>query len=152
MAEVGTILAVIQITGSLITACKHYIKAIRDAPADLRQILFDTSILNTTLENLHFLARCHSDPATLALLSKSDGILSQCRETVGALLNLLPYNGHDDLAGGGSRKRKQKRNESSTIVLDRLAWALKKSRAEKLLQDLRQHRERIILVLTTELA
>jgi hypothetical protein len=147
MVDPGTIIAVIQIADRLIGLCKFYVKTVNDAPADLRAILVEISILKTILESLQFLvaANC-SQSAIFDRLSVPDSPIEHCHELLLELEKLFP-SGIDYTADSNRSKRRR-------VNVDRvaLAWPLKKAKAYKLLDDIVRCKTTINIALTTESA
>ncbi|KAK3685175.1 hypothetical protein B0T22DRAFT_537570 [Podospora appendiculata] len=146
-----SVIAVIQMADRVIDLCKNYLGAARDAPADLRLILFETSSIKSVLDNLHFLTSCSHGPSTLESLAGGDGPIEGCRRLICELEELLsgpPGGSNEDgvAADGGTKRQKVK------TVLTALAWPAKGSKAKKLLGQLSQHKETISLALTTDSA
>lgn len=54
VALVGSVIAIIQITGRIIDVCKFYVESVQGTPSDLRVILIEISTLKTVLENVKF--------------------------------------------------------------------------------------------------
>ncbi|KAK3328241.1 hypothetical protein B0T19DRAFT_424000 [Cercophora scortea] len=146
-----SVIAVIQMADRVIELCKKYLGAARDAPADLRLILIETSSIKSVLDNLHFLTSCSHGPSTLESLAGDDGPIEGCRHLICELEALLsgPLGGsHENgvVADGGTKRQRVK------SVLAALAWPTRESKSKKLLGQLSQHKETISLALTTDSA
>ncbi|KAK0726405.1 hypothetical protein B0T21DRAFT_350542 [Apiosordaria backusii] len=133
------VIAVIQIADRVISFCKEYLEAARDAPSDLRLILVETSMLKTILDSLDFLTSCQHQPASSNYLFSSGGPIEACRKTLAELCQLFP-------SKGNSKKSKAK------VTLTALAWPLKEGKARKLLSDLAQHKSTVSLALTSDMS
>ncbi|KAK6064699.1 ankyrin repeat protein [Seiridium cupressi] len=143
MAEVGTILAIVQIADRVIGLCKYWIEAIRDAPSDLRSILLETSMLQTIFKNIEFLITCGDAlSTTISDMLDPNGAIEHCRKTLMELTNLIPL--EDVFAAHNSMSR--------TMMLARLAWPFRENKARKLLQELGRYKAAIGLALTTQSA
>ncbi|KAM0810010.1 hypothetical protein AB5N19_10357 [Seiridium cardinale] len=147
MAEVGTILAIVQIADRVIGLCKYWIETIRDAPSDLRSILLETSMLQATFKNIEFLATCGDAlSTTISDMLDPNGPIEHCRKVLMELTNLIPP--EVVLAAHNSMSRK----ERTKMMLARLAWPLRENKAHKLLQELGRFKTTIGLALTTQSA
>lgn len=147
MAEVGAVIAVVQLTDRVIVLCKYWIEAVRDAPADLRSILLEVSMLRTIFQNVEFLVSCDdASSAILKDLSQPNGSIEHCREILTALVGLLPT----DSAKSGHSVTPQKENGAGMAA--RLAWPFRQSKARKLLEELGRAKMTINLSLTTDSA
>ncbi|KAK9800034.1 hypothetical protein SCARD494_01827 [Seiridium cardinale] len=147
MAEVGTILAIVQIADRVIGLCKYWIETIRDAPSDLRSIPLETSMLQATFKNIEFLATCGDAlSTTISDMLDPNGPIEHCRKVLMELTNLIPP--EVVLAAHNSMSRK----ERTKMMLARLAWPLRENKAHKLLQELGRFKTTIGLALTTQSA
>ena len=81
MAEAAApIIAIIMISDRVIGLCKYYIGGLKDAPADLRAILIETSTLKTILENVQFLTTCGDGNLASGLVSTFQDTQSGLRQ------------------------------------------------------------------------
>lgn len=145
MAEIGTVIAVIQLADRVIELSKYWIEGVRDAESDLRSLLIETSMLRSVLENIRFLSGCSDGlSTTLAGLSVSGDPLGHCQRVLDDLVNLIPIklleNGHQPASGKDKMK----------LMMVKLGWPSKRSKAQKLLNELRQYNAAISLSLVTE--
>jgi hypothetical protein len=141
----ASVIAIIQITDRIVGMCKFYIETARDAPADLRVILLETSMLKTIFENLNFLTACNSGVSTtVSTLSGEDGPVEGCRRSVTELEKLFPSDCIQTTGQSRSKKRKVK------PMLAALAWPLKENKARKLLDEIMRYKTTITLAITTE--
>lgn len=141
----ASVIAVIQITERIISFSKFYIETARDAPSNLRAILIETSALKTVFENLKFLTACDGLFSTTASnFSGADGPIEGCLRSVTELEKLFPSDFVQVKGQGRSKKRKL------NSALTSLAWPLKESKAQKLLDEIMRHKSTITLALTTE--
>jgi hypothetical protein len=149
MADVGSAIAIVQLADRVIGLCHQWIKAVRDAPAGLRSILLEVSMLQTICKQIEALISC-DDAASAAFcdLSKTDGALEHCQRILKSLIDLFPdedvYTKH--ARGSSSAKGKV------TTMAARLSWPFKESRARKLLDELGRYKVAITLALTAESA
>ena len=141
----ASVIAIIQVADRIIGACKSYIRSVRDAPSDLRALLLEISALKTVFENLEFLESCdnYCSPLLNNLCGK-DGPIEGCLRSVNELSGLFPSDTAHTEGQGQSKRRKIK----STMVS--LAWPLKETKAQKLLDDILRYKSTITLVLTTD--
>jgi hypothetical protein len=141
MAEVGAVIAIVQLADRVIGLCRHWIELVRDAPADLRSILLEASMLQTILKQIEFLATCdNAVSSTISDLLKVDGALEHCRRILTGLIDLFP---DGDASSTGGRV---------TAMAARLAWPFKEPKARKLLGQLARYKSVITLALTAESA
>ncbi|KAF2499968.1 hypothetical protein BU16DRAFT_522834 [Lophium mytilinum] len=138
---VANIIAVIQISETVIKVCKFYIESLHDAPSDLRAILIETSALKTILENLQFLLKCGGGDGLSKMLDTYnlfgvEGPIEGCQRTVGKIERLFPT----------------PTSSSSKIrsAYAALGWPLKESKARKLLTELVQYKTTINLAIDTD--
>ncbi|KAK4163273.1 hypothetical protein QBC43DRAFT_319816 [Cladorrhinum sp. PSN259] len=144
MAEVGTAIAIVQLADRVITLCMYWIEAVRDAPADLRTILLETSMLQTIFKHIEFLIACdNTASAAFSNLSKPDGTLEHCHRILTSLIDLFP---------DGDIYTKHASSSKFTAMAARLAWPFKESKARKLLEELGRYKMAITLALTAESA
>lgn len=149
MAEIGTAIAIIQIADRVIGLCKYWIEAIRSAPADLRSIFLETSALRTILSNLDFLSGHNGIPSSaINELSRAGGAVEHCHIILTSLENLLPT----PVAGAVSGEASTSTKEKTSMMLARLAWPLKATKAKKLCDELVRYKTAINLALTIESA
>ena len=150
MAEVlgfvASVIAVIQLTESVITASKHFLDNLQDCPHDVRVILVEVSTLKALLESLKVLAeadhaRTDSSTSLLQQLDGPNGTLEACRKSVSELEKLLPTT---------IKKQHGKRRRVVAAAAESLAWPLKQARAQRLLQEIQQYKMSITVALTSE--
>lgn len=128
----------------IIGLCKTYIEAVRDAPSDLRAILIEISTIKSLMENLHFLSSCDSGTTALTHLTGDSGSIEGCKRAVSDIAALFPPDHTHGASGSSSKRRRVK------PTLEALAWPFKKTKAQKLLDEIGQHKTTISLALTTE--
>jgi hypothetical protein len=150
LAVVASIVAIIQISDRIISACKFYIESTSDTPSDLRTILVEVSTLKSVLETVRFLQNCsHAAPASALWkqLSEHDGPVEECRRSIAELEKLFPS---DKTHPAGSKSDSKRRKLQ--LLSASLAWPLKTRRAEQLLNVIIQQKTSMILALTAESA
>lgn len=132
-----SIVAVIQITERIITLTKHGIEAVRDAPRDLHLIRIEVSTLKAVFESLLLQ---DSEAA------ETDGALSTAVEGCkGSVLQLEELVGPKQTAGDGTRQKLQE-------TMSKFAWTGKKVKAKKILDDIAQYKQTIMLCLSAQSA
>ncbi|KAF7542440.1 hypothetical protein G7Z17_g11566 [Cylindrodendrum hubeiense] len=140
----ASVFAVVQVADRIIALCKSYIKAVRDAPSDIRAFLIEISAIKSMLGNLNFIASCSNKTIALADLFASSGPIEGCRRAVSEIEALFPTNPTRSASGASSKKRRVK------PTLEALAWPFKTAKATKLLDEITQYKTTISLALTTE--
>ena len=143
----ASVIAIIQIADRIVGLCKFYIETARDAPADLRVILIETSTLKAILESVEYLSahdRVH--PKLSENSYDLSSLIEECYRTVAELENLFPRDGSKTTAQKGSKKMKLE------FLLTALAWPLKEKKAQRLLAELTRYKTAIGLALTNSIA
>lgn len=135
----SSIIAMIQISDRIVSACKHYITTAKDAPRDLRTIVIEVGSVKSVLEVLESLTQGHGD-ASLILDSLKEPI-QHCKESLAALDSLFP---------AAQRELANAKRMTTLSSLATLAWPLKEGKARKALQDIGRHKITMSLALTTE--
>lgn len=145
MAELGTVIAVVQLADRVIGLCKYWIEAVRDAPSDLRSILLETSMLQTIFYNIEFLISCDATSSTaLSSLAQDDGPIDHCHQILIGLVSLIPaQDASTDYSSVSTR-------EKMATMATRLAWPFRQSKARKLLEELGRYKSAITLALTAD--
>jgi len=145
----ASIIAVVQISAEIIAACTRYIEEIHDAPKDLKNILVEISVLKGLFEPLKVVLGSSPETAALdAQLSKPvDGCLSTLKE-LSSLLDTTDTGGFggDDSVGERHSSLGKRR---MVALATRLAWPLKKGRANRLLFVIGQYKGSITVILNT---
>jgi len=141
---VGSIIAIVQISKTIVSLCQFYIGAVKDASTDLRVIYIEVSTLKGIAKSLQYLTQPNiANSALLEELAAVTGPIEGCRKALKELETLLPPVAAS-VNGKGSKRRKLK---DATKVL---AWPLKASKAKKLLQEIIHYKTTINLALTAE--
>jgi hypothetical protein len=144
LGVVGSIIAIVQISKTIISLCQFYIDAVEGASSELRVILIEVSTLRAIAKSLQYLTR--PDIANSALLDQLvavTGPIEGCKKALKELEALFPPTAPP---GNGQRSKRRKLNAAVTT----LAWPLKSGKAKKLLQEIVQHKTTINLALTAE--
>ena len=152
VAEVGTIIAVIQLADRVAILCKYCIETVRDAPHDIRSILLETSMLKAVLEYVHYLAEHQDDLSSIVAQLDHDGVPKHhCRAILGEMRDLLaPLETVTEKPDPAQPKRRK--TEGLSNALARLAWPLKETKARKMLQELNRYISLISLALVSQSA
>ncbi|SPQ18400.1 6876165c-5d0b-49cc-8881-80a601c66a56 [Thermothielavioides terrestris] len=139
VSATANIVAIVQAANRVITLCKKFLEAVRDAPSDIRLVLVEISTLRAVLDNLHFLAS-ESGRSTAALdaLARDHGPIEGCRKAILELEHLLPS---ESILSTESKTK---------ALLSAISWTLKDSKAKALLDELRGYKSTITLALTTD--
>ncbi|KAL1611933.1 hypothetical protein SLS60_000156 [Paraconiothyrium brasiliense] len=146
IAVVASIIAIIQISDRVISACKFYIQALSDTPSELRAVLVEISTLKSVLESLQFLKTyAHAAPALWEQLSGQDGPIEECRRSITELEKLFPTEKNSIVRSQSGPERHKVQFVHST-----LAWAFKVRRVRELLPIIIRQKAMINLALTTE--
>ena len=141
---VGSIIAIIQISQAIISACQFYIDAVDGAASDLQAIHIEISMLEGIAKSLQYLTQPNvANSALLNQLAAVTGPIEGCKKTLKELEALFP----SAAVSVKGQKSKQRKLDAAAAAL---AWPLKKGRAKVLLQVVIQHKTTINLALTTE--
>ncbi|KAF4462848.1 Vegetative incompatibility HET-E-1 [Fusarium albosuccineum] len=145
MEVAASVIAIIQISDTVLRACKSYIDAFQDYPKDLRLIYVEISSIKAIFEALNFFDPDDSqDSAALAALLRPDGPVEGCKRAIGELNQLLPR------AVPQIKTRKSKRQKLDEALVA-LAWPLKCDKARKLLDELNSYKATISMAFTGQL-
>ncbi|KAF5012593.1 hypothetical protein FDECE_1360 [Fusarium decemcellulare] len=145
MEVAASVIAIIQISDTVLRACKSYIDAFQDYPKDLRLIYVDISSIKAIFEALNFFDPDDSqDSAVLAALLRPDGPVEGCKRAIGELNQLLPR------AVPQIKTRKSKRQKLDAALVA-LAWPLKCDKARRLLDELNSYKATISMAFTGQL-
>ncbi|KAL9617227.1 MAG: hypothetical protein Q9160_007955 [Pyrenula sp. 1 TL-2023] len=144
LGVVSGIIAIVQISKTIISLCQFYIEVLEGTPSDLRVILIEVSTLKGIAESLQYLTQDDvSDSALLTQLAAVTGPIEGCKKALEDLKALFPP---DAVFTNGQRSKRRKLND--TVAL--LAWPLKIGKSKKLLQEIVQHKTTLNLALTAE--
>jgi hypothetical protein len=140
----SNIFDIIQATDRVIDLSKYYLKAVENAPSDLRLILVEISSVRSILQNLQFLSSCDVVSAmSLEKLGISGGPIDGCRKAITELEKLLPPESSTCLTETFRRRRVE-------TVWTVLKWPLKEKKAKILLEEISEYKATINLALTAE--
>ncbi|KAF2800547.1 hypothetical protein K505DRAFT_263715 [Melanomma pulvis-pyrius CBS 109.77] len=144
LGVVGSIIAIVQISKTIISACQFYIDAVDGASSDLRVILIEISALKGIAKSLQYLTQPNvANSALLNQLSAVTGPIEGCNKALKDLETLFP-----SAAVSIYGKRSKQRKLDAAVAA--LAWPLKSGKAKRLLQEIIQHKTTINLALTAE--
>jgi len=144
LGVVASIIAIVQISKTIISSCQLYIDAIDGAPSDLRVILIEVSTLKGIAKSLQYLTQPNvANSALLNQLTEVTGPIEGCKNALKELEGLFPP------AAVSTKNKGSKRRKLNTAAAA-LAWPLKAGKAKKLLQEIVQHKTTINLALTAE--
>ncbi|KAI5459109.1 vegetative incompatibility protein het-e-1 [Mariannaea sp. PMI_226] len=133
----ASLIAFLQITDSVIKACKHCIDTIKDAPKDMEMILGEVMSLRAII---HGLSNTNLPSSTPSLFAQS-GPVEACRRCLCALEGLVTP---DD--------KNQKASQSKfRLKLADLSWPLKEPKARKLIAEMSQHKSTLLLAMTGDI-
>lgn len=126
----GGVIAVLQITKSVLSVCSDYKAAVKGAPWELPGIQKETEDLLGVLQRLEPLALkgSASDPrqfANLALLSGPEGLIEVCRNDIARLEKKLKA--PDWMKAFGPRRQ---------ALVQSLRWPLKEADTKKIIQSI----------------
>ena len=138
LGTASSIIAVVQISEQIISACYRYYKTAKDAKRDIIDVINIVGGLKTTLDNLRILAE-NTENSRLPLLNSTiDGSLKACKD---ALQKLAKKLGVDDAAGV----------EEGNVVVElgkKLVWPWKEKEVGKILEIIEKHKANFILALS----
>jgi len=145
---VANVLAVIQLAERVASICKFYIGEADDYPKDLRLIYVEIASLKVIFEGLSFLnpGSDQEEAAALKALQGKNGPIQGCKQAVEELGKLLPPVPLDPSVSGRLRKEKLK------MALASLAWPLKASTAQQLLEEINQYKATISVAMQGQLS
>lgn len=142
----ASIIAIVQISKTIISACHFYIDAADGASSDLRAILIEVSALKGIAKGLQYLTQPNvTSSALLDQLATVTGPIEGCKKNLGELEKLFPRPSAQSSSNG--RRPKRRKLDAARAAL---AWPLKAGTAKKLLQEIMQYKTTINLALTTE--
>ncbi|KAJ3549716.1 hypothetical protein NM208_g354 [Fusarium decemcellulare] len=145
MEVAASVIAIIQISDTVLRACKSYIDAFQDYPKDLRLIYVEISSIKAIFEALNFFDPDDSqDSVALAALLRPDGPVEGCKRAIGELNQLLP----NAVPQIKTRKSKRQKLDEALVAL---AWPLKCDKARKLLDELNSYKATISMAFTGQL-
>lgn len=133
----ASIIAVVQISGAIISLCYEYRTGVKDAAKEATRITEELKSFQDVLERLLKLAevevaRASSRLQTIQPLLEPGGVLSRCQDDLKALqLKLAPETG-------------------VKMLMKKLKWPLTEKEVKKAIEDVARARETISLALITD--
>lgn len=141
----ASIIAVVQISDTIVRLCKMYIQDVQEASSDMHVMFLEVSSLRTLFENLQFLeSQSAGVSKILQSLSAETGPVNGCRQAVTMLEDLLSPDISVKDGGHSSKKRKIKATWRT------LGWPFKAGKAKKLLADIGQYKNTISLAIAAD--
>ncbi|TDZ15931.1 Vegetative incompatibility protein HET-E-1 [Colletotrichum orbiculare MAFF 240422] len=139
----ASVFATIQIADRVISLCKQYIQGVKEARADLRAILVETSTIKATLETVKSVIDLDAGQSdSLSGLEGPLGPVESCRKAIAELEELLASASR--ATPSGSKRRKIQ------ATYENLAWPFKREKARGLLEELAMQKSTITLTLTAD--
>lgn len=135
----ASIITIVGLADRIISACTGYLATVKDAPSDISSIRMEVASVKCVLEIL----KLRSDVSVIGTRLKSQGDpLEGCMQALTALDELLSVPAQRAVEG------KRRRTAPSYA---NMAWPFKESKARKLLENIRQRKATICLVLNLEI-
>jgi hypothetical protein len=140
LSAAASVIAVIQICGSVFDLCRTYYTGVKDARKDITRLRSEISRLEIALTSVADLADADDSGklSVLQTLAKQGGALSQCENDLSALLSRLQ---------GGHEKEEMKR-----FGWRSLTWPMKSKDVDKAIIDIERHKSLFYLALTADAA
>lgn len=174
LSIVASSIAVIQAADAIISFCKGYIEAVRDAPSDIRRILVEVVALKAVFEPLKCFAEVENAGLSRMFLNilEEDGPIQGCERCMKAIQDELkltsdttdaaeePTKRHHHKLGsllstlalrmGKKGKEPPKQQQEQRRGLSDLRWPLKKGKVLKLLDEVAGYKATITLAISSE--
>jgi hypothetical protein len=129
LAVVGSIVAIVQISKTIISLCEFYIGAVDGASSELQVILIELSALKGIAKSLQYLTQPNvANSVLLNQLAAVTGPIEGCKKALKELEALFPS------AAVSMNSQRSKRRKLDAAVAA-LAWPLKKKKSEKTVAD-----------------
>jgi ankyrin repeat domain-containing protein 50 len=131
MAEVATLIQLIQFSGAVVSACCDYISKVRSASSDIERVLSDVSVLETILKRLQLLISNEDDQrhALVKSLARPHGPFDLCYQALEELQKRLKL-----LTDASSTRRK-------------LLWPIEEKRILEIQARLTEQKQTFLLAL-----
>jgi len=107
LSATGSVIACVQICSSILSACVHYIHAVKDAQNDLRNIMIEIGSLKCVLEVLNLVSSQGDGLEVSAIQQKFEGRdnpVHGCQRALVALQELFPKEEAVSATDGKRRK------------------------------------------------
>ena len=134
----ANVIAVVQISEQVISACYQYYRTAKDAKKDILDIINIVGGLKTTLENLCLLLNDHDDQGELPHLKSLNGALDMCKDAIEELASKLGVKIEKDL----------NTDQIKVTFKKKLMWPWKEKEVGKILQVIEKHKSTFILAVT----
>ena len=139
LSVAANVIAVIQISEQVISACYNYYKTAKDAKKDIVNVINIVGGLKTTLDNLHLLLDESDDPdPRLSFPNSLVQALKTCEEALEKLATEL----------GVKIERDLNTNEITFTFKKKLTWPWKEKQIEKILEVIEKQKSTFILAVT----
>jgi len=139
LSVTASVIALLQLSGQIISACITYTSSIKDAPRDLRTIAVEIQSLQAIIRVL--------DLASIKPAQIQNGLaasLHACRLSLQELSDLLDHQASQSSSGSGSASKRVQ----IMPTLKTLAWPLKQHRVKSVMDDISRHKATISLSLS----
>jgi Fungal N-terminal domain of STAND proteins len=139
LSVTASVIAILQLSGKIISACVAYTSSIKDAPRDLRTIIVEIHSLQAVIRvlDLTSIKPTHAENGLAASLDA-------CRLSLKELSDLLDLQTSQSSSGNGQSAKWARLMPTLTT----LAWPLKQHRAKSLMDDISRHKSTITLSLS----
>jgi len=129
----ASVIAVMEVADKVIHAIEHCIRAIKDAPRDMRIILAETVSLKAIIETIVSTElNTNSLMDASSLLRSENGPVEECRRCLSTLERLLPT------------------DFTRRLSLEMLSWPLKESKVRRILAEISRHKSTLLLALASD--
>ena len=134
----ANVIAVVQISEQVVSACYQYYRTAKDARKDILDIINIVGGFKTTLENLQVLLNHHDEQAELPYLKSLNSALDMCKDTIEELASKLGVKIEKDL----------NTDQIKLTFKKKLMWPWKEKEVGKILQVIEKHKSTFILAVT----
>jgi hypothetical protein len=134
LAGAASVIAVMQISEQVITACFQYYRTAKDAKADIQAVINVVGGLKTTLENLTTILD-ETEEDELPHLKSLDKPLEECCGAIDSLAQKL----------GVNVDRNTETEKLKFTFTKRIMWPWKKKEVNKVLETIERHKSTFIL-------
>jgi hypothetical protein len=141
-----SVIAILQLTGTIMSSCNAFISAVKDAPKDLRAIMIEIGSLQAIIRVLDLPTLDPAHSRLLESLRGHNGPLDGCKEALIVLSGLLKEPKTEQELDGTRPTKRLKTLPSMTT----LAWPLKRNKAKSLLEEIAKYKLTISLALTAD--
>ncbi|RMJ01620.1 hypothetical protein BHE90_012058 [Fusarium euwallaceae] len=142
LGAVASIIAVVQLTGTIINLCKKYLTSVADLKHDLNCIIIEVSTLRSILELVE--TAVEGEGGKSPILDALKTPVSSCQNVLADLMALLRST-QCEIPDEQIRMR-----DKASKILWRVEWPFKGDRAKTMLADLSQHKNAIAMILAAD--